>query len=363
MKVPFIDLPKQYESMKDDIDSAISRVVESGSFIMGKNVERFEEEIGNYLDSKVVACASGSDALLICLRAAGIKEGDEVITTPFTFFATAGAVARLGATPVFVDIKKDTYNIDPKLIEEKITEKTRAVIPVHIFGLVAAMDEIMLLAKKHNLFVIEDACQAIGSEYKGKKAGTIGDFGTFSFFPTKNLGAYGDGGLISVKSDEHYKFLKAFRLHGAKKKYFHDSVGVNSRLDALQAAILSMKLKHIDEWNNKRRKIANKYDEGLAELVQIPAAPENRVHAYHQYPIVTDNRNELQKFLKDNGVASAIYYPLSLHLQECFKNLGYKKGDLPISEKTSENILSLPIFPEMTDTQIEYVINTVKKYF
>lgn len=363
MRVPFIDLPKQYQSIKKDIDNAIKGAVESGQFIMGDTVKNFEEQMSEYLDSKVVSCASGSDALLISLSTAGVKSGDEVITTPFTFFATAGAIARLGATPVFVDIKSDTYNIDPDLIEKKITERTKAIIPVHIFGLVAEMEKITKIAKKYSLYVIEDACQAIGSKYKDQNAGTFGDFGTFSFFPTKNLGAYGDGGLISVKDEDHYEYLKMFRLHGAKKKYFHDFIGVNSRLDAIQAAILSVKLKYLNEWNEKRRGIAKKYDRALSKIFKTPTVPQDRLHVYHQYPITVDERDDLQNFLKEKDISSSIYYPLPLHLQECFKYLGYHEGDLPISENTSRSILSLPIFPEITDQQIDYVIKTLKEYF
>lgn len=365
MQVPFLDLKLQYKSIKDEIDNAILHVMEDGGFIMGPNIRALEEEIDAYLDSdsKSVACASGSDALYMALQAIDIKKEEEVITSPFTFFATAGAVVRAGGKPVFVDIEKDTYNIDPKKIEEKITKNTKAIIPVHIFGHAADMDSIMDLAKKHDLYVIEDACQVMGAEYKGRKLGTIGHFGTFSFFPTKNLGAYGDAGLVTAKDTNHYEYLKKLRVHGAGKKYFHEFVGINSRLDALQAAVLRVKLKYLDDWNQKRIAIAQQYNLALKEYVNVPTEKDYAKHIYHQYSISTNKRDELQNYLKDRGIAVGVYYPLSLHLQGCFKNLDYKKGDLPVAEKTTERVLSLPIYPEMTDVQIDYVITSILEFF
>jgi dTDP-4-amino-4,6-dideoxygalactose transaminase len=365
MEVPFLDLKLQYQSIKQEIDEAIQSVVESGGFIMGSNVTGLEEEIEKYLapDTNAVACASGSDALYMALRAINLQEGDEVITSPFTFFATAGSVVRAGGTPVFVDIESDTYNIDPSLIESRITKNTKAIIPVHIFGHAVDMDPIMELAEKYNLYVIEDACQVIGAEYKDRKLGTTGHFGTFSFFPTKNLGAYGDGGMVTAKDPDHYEYLKKLRLHGASKKYFHDFVGINSRLDALQAAILRVKLNYLDEWNNKRIEVAKKYNEGLENVVKIPTEKDYAKHIYHQYSIRADRRDELMVYLKEKEIAVGVYYPRALHLQQCFKDLGYKEGDLPVVEQVTKEILSLPVFPEMTDTQIDFVVKLIREFF
>lgn len=363
MKVPFLNLPAQYKSIKKQTDKEIKSVVDSGMFVMGKDVSSFEEKMDSYLKTNSVACASGSDALLMALKAAGIQDGDEVITSPFTFFATAGAIVRAGGKPVFVDIQPDNYNIDPGLITAKITKNTKALMPVHIFGYPADMTEIMAIAKDKKLVVIEDACQAVGSTYKNKKLGSIGDFGAFSFFPTKNLGCYGDGGLVTAKSKKHYEFLKKFRDHGASKKYYHDFVGINSRLDALQAAILKVKLSQLDKWNKKRRQIAAKYTESLKDYVKTPVEKRDGYHVYHQYSIMTPKRDELLEFLNYNDISAGVYYPIPLHLQKCFKDLGYKRGDLPVSEQVSKQILSLPIFPEITEAQIKYVVKTIKSFY
>ncbi|MFC1755888.1 DegT/DnrJ/EryC1/StrS family aminotransferase [Patescibacteria group bacterium] len=363
MKVPFLNLSKQYKNLKREIDDAVFSTIESGHFVMGDAVSKFEKNIGDYLGLNAVSCASGSDALFIALKAADIGPEDEVITTPFTFFATAGAIVRTGAKPVFVDIKKDTYNINPKLIEPEITKNTKAIIPVHIFGYPADMDEIMSIAKEHELVVIEDACQSIGAKYKNIMTGGIGDYGTFSFFPTKNLGAYGDGGLISVKESDNVKYVKMFRLHGSEEKYHHDFVGINSRLDALQAAILDIKLKYLDQWNEKRQGIAKTYNESLKDLIITPVEEDEKTHVYHQYSIRTKNRDRLREHLNENGIASGVYYPVPLHLQRCFLDLGYKKGDLPISELVADEILSLPIYPEIEEEQIAYTAEAVRSFF
>ena len=316
---PFLDLKKQLEPIKDEIHDAVLDVIDSGNYIMGDEVKKFEEEISKYLDVKhAIACASGSDALLLSLMAIKIKPGDEIITTPFTFFATGGSIARLGAKPVFVDIREDTFNIDENKIEEAITEKTKAIMPVHLFGHPAEMNKIMDLAKKHNLKVIEDAAQAIGSEYDGKKAGTLGDFGCFSFFPTKNLGCMGDGGMIVTNNDEYAEYLKKARVHGASKKYHHDFVGINSRLDAIQAAILRVKLKYLDKWNEERRQNANKLNEKYKDKYILPIETENCKHTYHQYSVlIKENQNREEEIikLKEEGEPTNIYYPVPLHLQ------------------------------------------------
>lgn len=350
-QIHFLDLKSQLEPIKDEIHKKVLDVIDSGQFIMGEQVKLFEEEVATYLGVKhAIAVGSGSDALLIALMACGVKAGDEVITSPFTFFATAGAIARLGAKPVFVDIQKDTFNIDPSLIELAITSKTKAIIPVHIFGQAADMDEIMQIAKKHNLKVIEDACQAIGSDYKDKKSGTIGDLGCFSFFPTKNLGCFGDGGLITTNDDDLASYIRRCRVHGSSKKYHHEFVGINSRLDALQAAVLRVKLPHLNSWNTKRLEIANKYSEKLRNHFLTPIIKENRNPIFHQYALLAKSKEERDKVLshlKENNIASGVYYPVPLHLQECFKDLGYKEGDLPVSEDIANRVFSIPIYPEV----------------
>ncbi len=363
MKIPFLDITKQYANIKDEIDSAVLDVLKSGRFIMGDQVKTLERKMDSYLSTHSVTCASGSDALFMALKAINIGPEDEVITTPFTFFATAGAIARAGAVPVFVDIENETYNINPELIEEKITEKTKAILPVHIFGHPADMGKINEIAKKHDLFVIEDACQAIGSTYRGEMAGSMGDFGTFSFYPTKNLGAFGDGGMVTAKDKGHYEHLQKMRVHGASKKYYHEFVGINSRLDALQAAILNVKFNYLEKWNDKRRKLAKTYNKRLEKYVKTPTEKEGCKHIYHQYSIYTDKRDELADYLKENGIACGVYYPLSLHLQDCFKDLGYKEGDFPVAENTSKNILSLPIFPEITEEEVDFMLTKIENFF
>ena len=363
MKVPFINLKKQFELIESEILPVITTSLRNGQFIMGESVSNFEKKVSEYLGVDSLGCASGSDALLLALMASGVSIDDEVITTPFTFFATAGAISRLNAKPVFVDIDDRTFNIDVDKLEEKITNKTKAIIVVHIFGQSIDMDKIIELGKKYNLKIIEDACQSFGAEYKHKKVGTIGDFGCFSFFPTKNLGCAGDGGLITCKNREDYEFVKKIRLHGASRKYYHEFVGINSRLDAIQAEILNIKLNYVDKWNNKRIEIADKYSNELKSLVVVPLVADDTLHIFHQYAILSDTRDDLLKHLNDNGISAGVYYPKSLHLQECFNDLNYVGGDFPVSEKVCSQIVSLPVFAEMTDDEIDYVISVVKSYY
>ena len=364
MKVPFLDLKRQYSAIKKEMDEAVFSVLSNTQFILGPEVKSLEEKIASYCRTKfAIGVASGTDALLLSLRACGVKMGDEVITTGFSFFASAGVISRLGANPVFVDIDPETYNINPDQIEKKITPKTKAIMPVHLFGQCADMDPIIEVARKHNLKVIEDAAQAIGAEYKGKKAGAIGDFGCFSFFPSKNLGGAGDGGMVTANDPEMAEVVRVLRVHGSKPKYYHSTIGYNSRLDTLQAAILSVKLKYLDDWTKKRREHAEAYNSAFKDLDMITPKEENfNYHIYNQYTIAVKNRDELRNYLKEKQIGHDTYYPVPLHLQECYKFLGYKKGDLPISEKKAEEVVSIPIYPELTEEEQEYVISTIKGF-
>ena len=368
IKVPLLDIPLSYQEILADVEKNISEVIQSGWFILGPVVAELEQQIADYCGAKyAVGVSSGTDALLISLMAAGVGEGDEVITTPFTFFATAGSISRLGAKPVFVDIEPETFNIDPNQIESKITNKTRAILPVHLYGQCAEMDSILDLARKNNLTVIEDAAQAIGSEYKGRRAGSMGDYGCFSFFPTKNLGGFGDGGMVTMNSEELYEQVKILRVHGSEPKYYHKVIGGNFRIDAIQAAVVLAKLKYLDRWTEKRRSNAETYarlfrERGLTEQLTPPAEVVPR-HVYNQYVVrVKEKRDELRKYLGENNVATEIYYPLPLHLQDCFASLGHKKGDFPESEKAAEETIALPVFPELTDEQLEYVVATITQH-
>ncbi len=364
LKLNFTDLKIQYKNLESEIKEAINKVLESTQFINGPQVKEIEEKIADYLGAKyAVGVSSGTDALLLSLMAIDLKEGDEVITTPFTFIATAEVISFLKAKPVFVDIDERTYNIDVTKIEEKITDRTRAIIPVHLYGQPADMDEIMAIAKKHNLFVIEDSAQAIGAKYKDKKVCSIGDMGCLSFFPSKNLGAYGDGGMVVTNNEEFYKKLLMLRNHGSEVRYKHKIIGINGRLDTLQAAILLVKLKYIDEWNRNRIKIANRYSENLSKYVITPYIKNDRVAVFHQYTIRSKERDELIKYLNSNGIPTAIHYPIPLHLQEAFQYLGYKEGDLPVSEKISKDVMSLPMFPEMSEEVQDLVINSIKDFY
>ncbi len=364
----FLDLTIQYESIKKEIDEAIKRVLDSCVFIGGQEVEEFEKEIANFCGVKyAISVNSGTDALLLSLKALNIGRGDEVITTPFTFIATAGVIANCGAKPVFADIESSTFNINPELVEGLITPKTKAIIPVHLFGQMADMPEIMRIAGKYKLYVIEDAAQAIGAEYGGKKAGSIGDIGCFSFFPSKNLGAYGDGGMIITNNEEFFQKIKLLKNHGSspKEKYLNLIVGTNSRLDALQAAILRVKLKYLAKWSKERAEKAAYYSENLKGVGDIitPVIGTGRNHIFHQYTIRTKKREELLSYLKENNIPTMIYYPLSLHLQPAFQYLGHKKGDFPEAEKVSKEVLSLPIYPEIKKKEQDLIIKTIKGFY
>ena len=368
IKVPLLDIPLSYEAVLADVEKNINEVIRSGYFILGPVVEELERQIAAYCGAKyAVGVSSGTDALLISLMAAGIGEGDEVITTPFTFFATAGSISRLGAKPVFVDIEPSTFNINPKHIEKNITNKTRAIIPVHLYGQCADMDPILDLAKKNNLAIIEDAAQAIGSKYKGGRAGSLGDYGCFSFFPTKNLGGFGDGGMVTMASEELYEQVKTLRVHGSNNKYYHKVIGGNFRLDAIQAAVVLAKLKFLDQCTKKRRSNAQTYDrlfkeKGATDSLTLPQEIIPH-HVYNQYIVrVKEKRDELRSFLGGKNIATEIYYPLPLHLQDCFASLGYKKGDFPESEKAADEIIALPIFPELTTDQLEYVAASISQF-
>ena len=372
MQVPLLDLKAQYATIKDEIKAAIDEVLESQYFILGPKVQQFEEEIAKYCNVQhAVGVASGSDALLLALMAIDVGYGDEVITTPYTFFATAGSISRLGAKPVFVDIDPKTYNINPELIEGKITDKAKAIIPVHLYGQCAEMDPILEIGKKYNLCIIEDAAQAISAEYKGRKAGSMGDMGCLSFFPSKNLGGYGDGGMVITNNAELAEKIRVLRAHGAKPKYYHSLIGLNSRLDALQAAVLSVKLKYLDGWSKARHQNAENYnhlfsDTGVVtpyvEPHNYPEGAKRSFHIYNQYIIRVSKRDELQAFLKERNIGTAIYYPVSLHLQECYADLGYREGDFPESEKAAQETLALPIYSELTKEQQTAVVDAIKEF-
>lgn len=372
MNVPLLDLKAQYATIRDEIRPVVDQVLESQHFILGPEVEGLEREIAAYSGTRFgIGMSSGTDALLICLMAAKIGAGDEVITTPYTFFATAGSIARVGATPVFVDIDPQTYNINPALIEAKITPKTKALMPVHLYGQCADMQPILDVGRKHNLLVIEDAAQAIGAEYGGMsdgkryKAGNMGHFGCFSFFPSKNLGGFGDGGMVVANDEKLAQLVKQLRTHGGKDKYRNELVGMNGRLDALQAAILRVKFKHLDQWSAKRRQNAQYYNQAFAGLAQVktPYTEHNNGHIYNQYIIRVPNRDALQAHLQKQHIGTAIYYPIPLHLQDCFKQLGYQVGDCPESERAANETLALPVYPELTPEQMEYVVTTIRNFY
>ncbi len=376
MKVPLLDLKEQYRSLKKEIMAATEAVYESQHFILGERVLSLEESIARYCGtSHAVGVSSGSDALLISLMAAGISANDSVLTTPYSFFATAGAIARLGARPVFADIDPQTFNLSPETLDlamEKLTvperKQVKAIIPVHLYGQCADMDPIIQFAKNNDLVVVEDAAQAIGSEYQHRRAGSMGACGCFSFFPSKNLGAFGDGGVVTTHSQEFYHHLKILRSHGSEPKYHHKFVGGNFRLDALQAAIVSVKLNHLDHWTAARQANAAKYrklfsQNGLHETIRLPVERENR-HIYNQFVImVPDKRDDLRDFLAQAGIGTEVYYPVPLHLQECFAYLGYQPGDFKVAEKAARNSLAIPIYPELSDAQLEYVAETIKLFY
>jgi len=362
--IPFVDLKAQYDSIKDEIDEVIQNVLDDTSFIMGEELKKFEEEFALFCDVKyAIGVANGSDALILALKACGIGKGDEVITVPHTFISTAEAISNVGGKVVFVDIEPKTYTIDISKIEEKINEKTKAIIPVHLYGQPANMDPIMRLAKKYNLKVIEDAAQAHGAEYEGEKVGSIGDVSCFSFYPGKNLGAYGDAGIVVTDNEEIAEKVKLLRNHGRiTKKYEHKIEGYSSRLDNLQAAILRVKLRYLNKWNESRRENAKKYNELLNNIsgITTPYEADYAKHVYHLYVIRAENRDKLREELRSKGIATGIHYPIPLHLQLAYNYLGYKRGDFPITEEASQKILSLPMFAELTGVQIEEIVKIIK---
>ena len=362
--IPFVDLKAQYDSIKNEIDEAIQNVLNNTSFIMGEELKKFEEEFAWFCDVKyAIGVANGSDALILALRACGIGKGDEVITVPHTFISTAEAISNVGGKIVFVDIDPKTYTIDVSKIEEKVNKKTKAIIPVHLYGQPADMDPIMEMAKKYNLKVIEDAAQAHGAEYKGKKVGSISDVACFSFYPGKNLGAYGDAGTITTNNEEIANKLKMLRNHGRlTAKYEHKIEGYSSRLDNLQAAILRVKLRHLNKWNERRRKNAKKYNELLSNTDGIitPYEADYAKHVYHLYVVRIEERDKLREELKSKGVATGIHYPIPLHLQLAYNYLGYKRGDFPVTEECSQKILSLPMFAELDEEQINEIVKLIK---
>jgi len=371
--LPSFDLSRNWKRVRGETLEAVHKVLDSQHFILGPEVDSLERDISSYLGIKHSAgCASGTDALLIALMALGIGPGDEVITTPYSFFATVSCITRVGATPVFADVDPETYNISPEEIIEKISDRTRAVIPVHLFGQMAPVEKFSSELTSRGIFLVEDCAQAIGAtrmiEGKIKRAGTIGEIGCFSFFPTKNLGGFGDGGLISTDSDELEVRIKSLRVHGSGKQYFHDEVGLNSRLDELQAAILRVRLRHLETWNEERRGVNERYrllfaENDLTEWVKPPAEEEGNRHVFHQYVIRCKQRDKLKDWLSEKGITSRVYYPLSLHLQPCFSFLGYGKGEFPVSESLSLETLALPIFPEILPEEQERVVSSMAQFY
>ncbi len=371
MKVNFYTSQREYHEKKGEFDAAISSIIEKGNFILGAEEAQFEEDIQAYTGAKyAIGVASGTDALIIASDILGFKDGKEVITSPFTFLASTSCISKHGGKPVFVDIDENTFGIDVNKIEEKINSNTVGIIPIHLFDQMVNMDKIMDIANRHNLRVLEDAAEAFGMRWKGtgnqyKHSGTIGDFGVYSFFPTKTLGGYGDGGMIVTNDEKLAQMVKSLRVHGASKKYHYDYIGYNSRLDTLQAAVLSVKLKYIDEAINKRASIAKLYKERLSqcESIRLPIVKGDQNQVYYVFNILVENRDGLAEHLKKNEIGYSIYYPMPLHLQKCFEYLGYKKGDFPVAERVSEKIIALPIYPEITVDEIDYVCDTIKKFY
>jgi len=365
MAVPFLDIVAQYKKLQPKLEKAILDVARSGKYVLGERVAALEKMLAQYIDvPHAIGCASGTDALILALRAVGAGPGHEVITTAYSFFATASAIALVGATPVFVDIDPRTCNIDARKVEKKLSVRTRAVIPVHLYGQPAEMEPLLALSEEWGITIIEDACQSIGAEYKGRRVGGMGDVGCVSFYPTKNLSGMGDGGMLFTRDQRIAENLRILREHGAKPRHFHKVVGYNSRLDELQAAVLLVKAKCLEEWIEKRQANARLYNElFMGSAVAIPYDLPYVRHVYNQYVVRVSARDELMEYLKSKGIGSAIYYPLPLHLQECFSALGYKKGDLPESEKAAEETLALPIYPELAREQIEEVARAVVDFY
>jgi dTDP-4-amino-4,6-dideoxygalactose transaminase len=369
MKVPLLDLEAQYRTLGPELEAAVCRVMRSQRFILGPEVRQLEEEIARYAQTRhAIGCSSGSDALLLALMALGIGPGDEVITTPFTFFATAGAIARLGARPVFVDIDPRDYNIDPNRIEAAITSRTRAILPVHLYGQCASMDEIIAIGRRHDLPIIEDAAQAIGAEDRGRRAGSMGAIGCFSFYPTKNLGGAGDGGMLVTSDDRLAERLRMLRVHGSASEYHHQMVGINGRLDEIQAAVLRAKMAHLDQWSDARREKANTYarlfaEAGLAGLITLPFVRRDCRHIFHQYVARVPERDALIEHLKRHSVGTRIYYPVPLHMQECFRYLGHTAGDFPEAERAARETIALPMYPELSTEQQQYVVDAIRRFY
>jgi UDP-2-acetamido-2-deoxy-ribo-hexuluronate aminotransferase len=364
MKIHMVDVVGQYQRIKPEIDAAVHKIIDSGQFILGKDVGELECQIAGFVGAKyAVGCASGTDALQIAMMALGIGPGDEVITTPFTFVATAETIALLGARPVYVDIDARTYNIDPTRIEAAVTSRTKAIIPVHLYGQAADMDPIIKIAHKHSLKVIEDSAQALGASYKGRKVCTFGDIAAISFFPSKNLGAFGDAGMVVCNDPALYERLRMIIVHGSKVKYHHEILGVNSRLDTLQAAILMVKLRHLENWNNARRRFAARYDEMLAGTpATVPYTSPACTHIFHQYTIRVPQRDALVDHLKEKGIPHAIYYPIPLHLQKAFAVSGSKRGDFPVAEQACDEVLSLPMHTELTEEHQAFITEAIKNF-
>ena len=369
-QVPLLDLQAQHRQIREAVLAEMVRVVDSQKFIMGEDVKKLEQEIAPYCGSQyAIGCASGSDALMLALMALDIQPGDEVLTTPYSFFATAGAISRVGAVPVFADVEAETFNLDTQCLREVLAKhpKIRAIVPVHLFGGCADMDPIVKMAAERGIPIVEDAAQSIGSEYQGRRAGSIGAIGCFSFFPSKNLGAYGDGGIVTTNDAALAERLAALRVHGSKKKYYHQWIGVNSRLDALQAAVLRVKFRYLDEWSEGRQRNAGIYRTLLEKLSvpvipTMPAAYQTR-HIYNQFVIRGERRDALQAHLKKQGIGSEVYYPLPLHLQQCYAFLGHKPGDFPVSEKLAAESLALPVYPELASEDIEYVCESIRGFY
>jgi len=365
MNIQMVDLKRQYEKIKPEVDNAIQEVLDSTQFILGRKVSDFEKTVAEYLGVKyAIGVANGTDALQIAMMSLGIEKDDEVITTPFTFVATTETIVMIGARPVYVDINPVTYNIDVKKIKEKITSRTKAILPVHLYGNPAEMDEIIAIAREYNLYVIEDSAQSFGAEYKGKKVCSFGDVACISFFPSKNLGCYGDGGMVVTNNEEIHEKVRMIANHGSKVRYVHERLGMNSRLDALQAAILNVKIKYIDEWNNKRIQNAKLYSERLKDVKQVitPTYPEYSKHIFHQYTIKVENRDDLQKFLTSKNIPTAIHYPVPLHLQPAFRGFA-EEGSLPYAEEAAKKVLSLPMHPDLEIEEIDYITNLIKEFY
>ena len=368
--IPLLDLNAQHRTIRDEVLAEVTRVIDSQRFILGEDVKQLEQAIASYCGARhAIGCASGSDAIFLALLALDIKPGDRVVTTPYTFFATVGAICRIGATPVFVDVEPDTYNMDMTQLAAVLDAHpdVRAIIPIHLFGGCADMDPLLELARPRGIAVIEDAAQSIGSEYKGRRAGSMGDIGCFSFFPSKNLGGYGDGGMVTTNNPELAERLAALRVHGTKRKYYHDYIGVNSRLDALQAAVLRVKFRYLDGWTEKRQQNAETYRNilaGMAVPVKAPVTkPYQTRHIYNQFAIQCADRDGLQNHLKQQGIGTEVYYPLPLHLQKCFAHLGHKPGDFPVSERLALESQAVPVFPELESGAIEYVCASIAAFY